>query len=91
MVIPPLDPGRQIAEIRQLACAAFEAISCEGLARVDFFYTPDGEIIVNEINTMPGMTLASGFPKMWEATGLPLPQLVDRIVQTALTRRPGLR
>jgi D-alanine-D-alanine ligase len=90
MVIPPLIPAGRIAEIRQLACAAFEAISCEGLARVDFFYTPDGEIIVNEINTMPGMTLASGFPKMWEATGLPLPQLVDRIIQTALTRRPGL-
>jgi D-alanine-D-alanine ligase len=91
MVIPPLIPAARIAEIRQLACAAFEAISCEGLARVDFFYTPDGEIIVNEINTMPGMTLASGFPKMWEATGLPLPRLVDRIIQTALTRRPGLR
>jgi D-alanine-D-alanine ligase len=91
MVIPPLIPAGQIAQIRQLACAAFEAISCEGLARVDFFYTPDGEIIVNEINTMPGMTLASGFPKMWEATGLPLPQLVDRIIQTALTKRPGLR
>jgi D-alanine-D-alanine ligase len=91
MVIPPLIPAGQIAEIRQLACAAFEAISCEGLARVDFFYTPDGEIIVNEINTMPGMTLASGFPKMWEATGLPLPQLVDRIIQTALTKRSGLR
>jgi D-alanine-D-alanine ligase len=91
MVIPPLIPAGQIAQIRELACAAFEAISCEGLARVDFFYTPDGEIIVNEINTMPGMTLASGFPKMWEATGLPLPQLVDRIIQTALTKRPGLR
>jgi D-alanine-D-alanine ligase len=91
MVIPPLIPAGQIAQIRELACAAFEAISCEGLARVDFFYTPDGEIIVNEINTMPGMTLASGFPKMWEATGLPLPQLVDRIIQTALTKRTGLR
>jgi D-alanine-D-alanine ligase len=91
MVIPPLIPAGRITEIRQLACAAFEAISCEGLARVDFFYTPDGEIIVNEINTMPGMTLASGFPKMWEATGLPLSQLVDRIIQTALSKRPGLR
>jgi hypothetical protein len=79
------------SEIRRLACAAFDAISCEGLARVDFFYTPAGQILVNEINTMPGMTPASGFPMMWAASGLPLPQLVDRIIQTALRKRPGLR
>jgi D-alanine-D-alanine ligase len=90
MVIPPPIPDRHIDEIRRLACAAFDAISCEGLARVDFFYPPDGRVLVNEINTMPGMTPASGFPKMWEATGLPLPQLMDRIIQTALRRRPGL-
>ena len=74
-----------------MACAAFDAISCEGLARVDFFYTPAGQVLVNEINTMPGMTPASGFPMMWAASGLPLPQLVDRIIQTALRKRPGLR
>ena len=91
MTIPPPIPVRHIEEIRRLACAAFDAISCEGLARVDFFYTPDGRILLNEINTMPGMTPASGFPKMWEATGLPLPALVDRIIQTALRKRPGLR
>jgi len=90
MVIPPPIPDRHIDEIRRLACAAFDAISCEGLARVDFFYTPAGRVLVNEINTMPGMTPASGFPKMWEATGLPLPQLMDRIIQTALRRRPRL-
>ena len=91
MVIPAPIPDAAVAEIRRLACAAFEAISCEGLARVDFFYTPDGRILVNEINTMPGMTPASGFPKMWAATGLPLPQLMDRIIGTALGRKPGLR
>ena len=91
MVIPAPIPDAAVAEIRRLACAAFEAISCEGLARVDFFYTPDGRILVNEINTMPGMTPASGFPKMWAATGLPLPQLMDRIIATALRRRSGLR
>jgi D-alanine-D-alanine ligase len=91
MAIPPPVPGDAIAEIRRLACAAFDAISGEGLARVDFFYTPDGRIILNEINTMPGMTSASAFPMMWEATGLPLPQLMDRIIQTALSKRPGLR
>ena len=91
MRIPAPVPAEAAAEIRRLACAAFDAISCEGLARVDFFYTPAGQILVNEINTMPGMTPASGFPMMWAASGLPLPQLVDRIIQTALRKRPGLR
>jgi len=91
MVIPAPIPAAAVDQVRQLACAAFDAISCEGLARVDFFCTPDGEILVNEINTMPGMTPASGFPLMWAATGLPLPALVDRIIQTALRKRPGLR
>jgi D-alanine-D-alanine ligase len=91
MAIPPPIPGAAIAEIRRLACAAFDALSCEGLARVDFFYPPDGRIVLNEINTMPGMTSASAFPLMWGATGLTLPQLMDRIIQTALRKRPGLR
>jgi D-alanine-D-alanine ligase len=91
MRIPAPVPPEAAAKIRRLACAAFDAISCEGLARVDFFYTPAGQILVNEINTMPGMTPASGFPVMWAASGLPLPQLVDRIIQTALRKRPGLR
>jgi D-alanine-D-alanine ligase len=91
MVIPARIPDPAIAETRRLAAVAFDAISCEGLARADFFYTPDGQILINEINTMPGMTPASGFPKMWEATGLPLPALMDRIIETALKKRPGLR
>ncbi len=91
MRIPAPVPAATAEQIRRIAGAAFDAISCEGLARVDFFYTPTGQILVNEINTMPGMTPASGFPMMWAATGLPLPQLVDRIIQTALRKRPGLR
>ena len=91
LAIPPPIPAEHAEQIRQLACAAFEALSCEGLARVDFFYTPAGQILVNEINTMPGMTSASAFPVMWAATGLPLPQLVERIIQTALHKRRGLR
>jgi D-alanine-D-alanine ligase len=91
LAIPPPIPAEHVEQIRQLACAAFEALSCEGLARVDFFYTPGGQILLNEINTMPGMTSASAFPVMWAATGLPLPQLVDRIIQTALHKRRGLR
>ena len=91
MRIPAPVPVEAASEIRRMACAAFDAISCEGLARVDFFYTPAGQVLVNEINTMPGMTPASGFPMMWAASGLPLHQLVDRIIQTALRKRPGLR
>jgi D-alanine-D-alanine ligase len=90
MRIPAPIPSAAVERIRQLACEAFDAISCEGLARVDFFYTAAGKILVNEINTMPGMTQASAFPMMWAATGLPLPQLIDRILQTALRKRPGL-
>jgi D-alanine-D-alanine ligase len=91
MAIPPPIGSDAIEEIRRLACAAFDALSCESLARVDFFYTPQGRIILNEINTMPGMTSASAFPLMWQATGLTLPQLWDRVIQTALRKRPGLR
>ncbi len=91
MLIPAPIPDAAALEIRRLACAAFDAISCEGLARVDFFYTPSGEILINEINTMPGMTAASGFPRMWAASGLPLAELIDRIIITALAKRPGLR
>ena len=91
MVIPAPIPDSAAERIRQLACAAFDAISCEGLARVDFFYTPAGEIVVNEINTMPGMTPASGFPMMWAASGLPMPQLIDRIIATALRKAGGPR
>jgi D-alanine-D-alanine ligase len=91
MAIPPPIGSDAIDEVRRLACAAFEALSCEGLARVDFFYTPQGRIVLNEINTMPGMTSASAFPLMWEATGLTRPQLWDRIIQTALRKWPGLR
>ena len=91
MRIPAPIPAQATEEVRRMACAAFDAISCEGLARVDFFYTPAGKVVFNEINTMPGMTPASGFPMMWAATGLPLPQLIDRIITTALRKRPGPR
>jgi D-alanine-D-alanine ligase len=87
MAIPAPIPDAAAARVQSLACAAFDAIGCEGLARVDFFYTAGGEVIVNEINTMPGMTPTSGFPLMWAASGLPLPQLIDRIITTALAKR----
>ncbi len=91
MAIPAPIPDDALQEIRRLAAAAFDAVSCEGLARVDFFYTSDGQILINEINTRPGLSPASYFQKMWEASGLPFPQLIDRLLQTALKKRPGLR
>jgi D-alanine--D-alanine ligase len=91
MRVPADVPDAVAAEIRRLACAAFDALGCEGLARVDFFYTSAGQVVINEINTMPGMTAASGFPMMWAATGLPMAELMDRIIRTALAKRPGLR
>jgi D-alanine-D-alanine ligase len=91
MIIPAPVSDSAVAEIRRLAAAAFEAVSCEGLARVDFFYTPDGQILVNEINTMPGLSPASYFQKMWAASGLEFADIIDRLLQTALKKRAGLR
>jgi D-alanine-D-alanine ligase len=90
MAIPAPIPPAAAQEIRRLAAAAFEAVSCEGLARVDFFYTPTGQILVNEINTIPGLSPASYFQKMWEVTGLAFPDLIDRLLRTALRKPPGL-
>jgi D-alanine-D-alanine ligase len=91
MAIPAPIPAEDQQEIRRMAALAFDAVSCEGLARVDFFYTPDGQILINEINTIPGLSPASYFQKMWEASGLQFPVLIDRLLQTALRKRPGLR
>ncbi|MBT1003221.1 D-alanine--D-alanine ligase [Paenarthrobacter sp. DKR-5] len=84
-------PDDVTARVRELAAAAFEAVGAEGLSRVDFFYTPDGELIINEINTMPGFTPKSMYPQMWAASGLQYPDLIDELIQLALTRRTGLR
>ncbi len=89
--VPANLPEPVVERIRQLAAWAFEALSCEGLARVDFFLTSAGDVVVNEVNTMPGFTPTSVFPRVWAASGLPYPALVERLVQTALRRRPGLR
>jgi len=76
--------------VRQLAIRAFRAIDCQGLARVDFFLTDDGPVI-NEINTMPGFTTISMFPRMWAASGVDYPTLLATMVETALARGVGLR
>ncbi|WP_078323982.1 D-alanine--D-alanine ligase family protein [Mycobacteroides salmoniphilum] len=77
-------------QIRELAVAAFRAIDGQGLARVDFFLTDEGPLI-NEINTMPGFTTISMYPRMWAATGVDYPALLDAMVRTALARGTGLR
>src|SRR4029078_13075822 len=92
----PLDvpadlPEATAAELRDLAVRAFEAIGCEGLARGDFFLMSDGPLVVNEINTMPGFTPTSMSPRMWAASGVDYPALVDRLIQLALRRSTGLR
>lgn len=78
-------------QLKNAAAATFEAIGCEGLARVDFFLTADRKLVVNEINTMPGFTEHSMFPRVWAASGLSYPALVERLLQLALNRPLGLR
>lgn len=77
-------------QIRELAVRAFRALDCQGLARVDFFVTADGPVI-NEINTMPGFTAISMYPRMWEATGIDNRTLVSTLIETAIARGTGLR
>ncbi|MER7895391.1 D-alanine--D-alanine ligase family protein [Streptomyces sp. NPDC096046] len=90
LVPAPLTP-EETAEVQRLAVDAFEAASCEGLVRADFFLTEDGEFVINEINTMPGFTPISMYPQMWQASGVSYPELIDRLVQAALRRSTGLR
>jgi D-alanine-D-alanine ligase len=87
----PAKVDDEIADaVRRLAIRAFKAVDCQGLARVDFFLTDDGPII-NEINTMPGFTTISMYPRMWAASGVDYPTLLATMVETALARGVGLR
>ncbi|MEU3912434.1 MULTISPECIES: D-alanine--D-alanine ligase family protein [unclassified Streptomyces] len=90
LVPAPLTP-EQTAEVQRLAIEAFEAASCEGLVRADFFLTEDGTFVINEINTLPGFTPISMYPRMWQESGIEYPELVDRLIQAALRRSTGLR
>lgn len=91
MSIPAKLDAEVTARVRDLAVRAFEAFEGEGLARVDFFVSDDGDVLVNEINTMPGFTPFSMYPTMWEATGIAYSELIDELVNLALTRSRGLR
>lgn len=88
--IPANLPPEVSRQVQEYACRTFAALDCAGLARVDFFVTPEMDIYLNEINTMPGFTSTSMFPRMWAATGLEYPKLVSRLVRTALRRGSGL-
>ncbi|XBB69889.1 D-alanine--D-alanine ligase family protein [Nocardioides sp. WV_118_6] len=89
--VPAILPDGVQERMRAMAARAFTAVGCEGLARVDFFLMPDGSLVVNELNTMPGFTPLSMFPQMWAATGLDYGALVDRLLTLALQRETGLR
>ncbi|MHA7132477.1 D-alanine--D-alanine ligase family protein [Oerskovia turbata] len=84
-------PPRLVEEVREIAVRTFEAVGAEGLSRVDVFVTPDEQVVVNEINTMPGFTPFSMYPRMWEKSGITYPELIDELIQLALARPTGLR
>ena len=72
------------SELRTQACKAYQLLGCRGLARVDFFLTRNGKIILNEINTLPGFTNISQYPKLWHEQGVKYPQLIDKLIELAL-------
>jgi D-alanine-D-alanine ligase len=94
LIVPPNLPVETIERVQELAVRAFVGGECEGMARIDFFVREDGEVVLNELNTIPGFTATSVYAKLFEASGIPYPELVDRLVQLALERherRSGLR
>jgi D-alanine-D-alanine ligase len=87
LLIPAPIPDRIAAQIQEMSLQAFAAVDAAGIARVDFFYLEGTEeVLINEINTLPGFTATSMYPQLWAATGVPFPQLVDRLIQLALER-----
>jgi D-alanine-D-alanine ligase len=75
-----------VREVQRLAVEAFRILCCEGMARVDFFLRGERELIINEINTIPGFTRISMYPKLWEASGIGYSELIDRLIELALER-----
>jgi D-alanine-D-alanine ligase len=91
LVVPAPIGEPQLTRVRELALRAFELGGCAGLARCDFFVEPDGAVLVNEINTMPGCTETSVYAKLWEASGLDYPSLCDRLIGLAVERHQRAR
>ncbi len=86
LLVPASLTDEQLADAQLLACRAFEACRCEAMARVDLFLREDNTFLVNEVNTIPGFTPISMYPRLWEATGVPYPELLDRLIELALAR-----
>jgi D-alanine-D-alanine ligase len=86
LIIPADLPKTTLKQIQSLAIKTFQTLCCEGMARVDFFLTKNNEIFVNEINTIPGFTNISMYPKLWEASGVSYPELIDRLITLAIER-----
>jgi D-alanine-D-alanine ligase len=84
--IPAKIPQETAREIQRLAIKTFQVLSCEGLGRVDCFLRANGELVVNEINTMPGFTKISMYPKLWEASGISYTELLDKLIELAISR-----
>lgn len=85
-IVPAQISKSLIKQIQKMAVIAYKAIDASGLSRVDFFLKKNGKLLVNEINTLPGLTDVSGFPKMWEATGIPFARVIDQLIQFAIER-----
>ena len=86
LYIPARLTPEVIEEVRRTACRAYRLLGCEGLARVDFFVRNETEIILNELNTLPGFTSISMYPKLWESCGVSCPELLDRLIDLAFAR-----
>ena len=86
LIVPPRIPQAAIERVQEISVDAFIASDCEGMARVDCFVTGDGEVLVNELNTIPGFTATSVYAKLFEASGVPYPELLDRLIELALER-----
>jgi D-alanine-D-alanine ligase len=90
ITLPAPIPEKIAREIQEQAVNAFTSLGCSGLARVDFFLTPAGEVIITELNTMPGFTATSVFPKMWEASGVSYQEVISHLLKNALRRNNGV-
>ena len=86
VVVPANLPAAINDRIRDIAVAAYQTLGCSGMARVDVFLTPDNNVVINEINTLPGFTNISMYPKLWQASGLDYTSLITRLIELALER-----
>jgi D-alanine-D-alanine ligase len=86
LIVPARISDESTAEVQAISKAVFQAIDCTGLARIDSFVTPDGKVVVNEVNTMPGFTATSAYAKLFEASGYSYNQIVDQLIQLAIDR-----